>query len=192
MCFAAFAQALEVDPKHSPSLLLLSAVSLNQLIKASSGGSKEQAKALVDRALVAGWALLEASPEGAKGLPWALLSLVYANGERGRRQGMRTGGRRAHQGSAGGCLPEEGSLITVASPPCFLAADPSLPGATRKNLPWASCRQVLSKLERACLAEGRPAREANPFLELWTEAQKLQLQELSEQVRRIGETGRDG
>jgi hypothetical protein len=71
-------QALEVDPKHVPSLLLLSAVSLNQLIKASCG--KEQAKSLVEKALVAGWALLEACPEGSKGLPWALISLVYANG----------------------------------------------------------------------------------------------------------------
>ncbi len=72
--------ALEIVPTHPPALLLLSATSLALHLRQAGSDEAPGDRQHLETARVAAHALVEAQgPEA--GLPWAMLALVYSNGE---------------------------------------------------------------------------------------------------------------
>ena len=157
--------ALEISPDHPRALLLLALTSLTRF-QMHDSPSDPVAKQLLENACIAAHDLIKASGLDC-GLPWALLAIIYSTGETGTQEDV---------------------FLLKGHPPsshklCSAILDPSLPGPCRKNLPWASCRQHLSHLERKALASGKSAVEANAFMALWAEALALGLLNVSDQAR---------
>lgn len=150
--------ALEIDPTYAPALLLLAGLQLEAFLSSSTVPQTPLASisARAEAGSEAAGAAVEGGAEAARQLLDEALvaghALLAASDEQG-------------QGLAWALL----ALVYQSMP--------GTEGACRRNLPWASCRQVLSLRERQGL-DGLPAAaavDANGFFQLWRVLVQMQL-----------------
>ncbi|KAG1676930.1 hypothetical protein FOA52_014806 [Chlamydomonas sp. UWO 241] len=177
--------ALEVGPTHAPSLLLLAACSLESILVGMAAQDAAAAAAAAEaeaQAQAAAAAAAEAEAEAEGGAAEASGAEAPAAGTAGEpavpppyavdADALEAACVAATDLLAAG---EPGSPLPWALLSLAYALDPQLPGPSRANGAWASCRAMLSTIERSALSRGLPPAAANGHAQLGDAAGALAL-----------------
>lgn len=151
--------ALEIDPTYAPALLLLAGLQLEAFLSSSTASQPPAAS----------------TPEGAEAGPGSESAATVEGGAEAARQLLDEALVAGHALLA--ASDEQGQGLAWALLALVYQSMPGTEGACRRNLPWASCRQVLSLRERQGL-DGLPAAaavDANGFFQLWRVLVQMQL-----------------
>lgn len=151
--------ALEIDPTYAPALLLLAGLQLEAFLSSSTASQPPLAS-------------ISARAEAGSGSEAAV---AVEGGAEAARQLLDEALVAGHALLA--ASDEQGQGLAWALLALVYQSMPGTEGACRRNLPWASCRQVLSLRERQGL-DGLPAAaavDANGFFQLLRVLVQMQL-----------------